>query len=171
MPPLAAAPAVVGGTAAAGGISAATVATYAAVAAAGVTAYSTIQQGKYQQQMAEYNAALAEREAETIEEASEFEEREARREGRKLKARQFMQFAKGGVVPTTGTPLLVREETEGEIERSIRLKKYGFGLQYSRALSDAKMQRMIGKSRSRASRWSAGTSLLTGAYRVASIRP
>lgn len=148
---------------------AAAIATDIAITAAVVGATSQIQQGKYQQQMAEYNAALKEREAETITEASEYEEREARRAGRKLKAKQFMQFAKGGVLPTTGTPLLVREETEGEIERNIRLKKYGYGLQYSRAMSDARLQRMMGKSRSRASRWSAGTSLLTGGYRAASV--
>lgn len=149
---------------------AAQIAADVAISAAVVGATSQIQQGKYQQQMAEYNAALKEKEAETIEVASEYEEREARREGKKLKARQFMQFAKGGLVPTTGTPLLVREETGGEIERNIRLKRYGYGLQYSRALSDASRQRMIGRSRSRASRWSAGSSLLTGASRVSSIR-
>jgi hypothetical protein len=144
-------------------------ATIATVTAASVGAYSSIQQGKAAEQAGKYNAELAARQAENIKEASEYEEREARIEGRKLRARQLVQFAKGGVVPGAGTPLLVQEETAARTERDIMLQKYGYGQQYVRSLSEAKMQRMMGKSKSRASRWQAGSSLLTGAYRAASI--
>lgn len=140
-----------------------------ALATAAVSATSQIQQGKYQQEMAEYNAALATQEAETVKEAGEYEEREARIEGRRLRAKQLLQFAKGGVVPTTGTPLIVGKKTAVDIEKDIQLQRYGYGLQYSRTLSRARLERMKGKGARRASRWAAGTSLLTGAYRASSV--
>ena len=140
-----------------------------ALVAAGTSAYSQYQTGKFQEEMGEYNAALARQEAESIEEAGEFEQRETRAEGRRFRARQLLQFAKGGVVPTTGTPLLVGQETVADIAKDIKLQKYGFGLQKSRILSRAKQERQKGKYASRAGAWQAGTSLLTGAYRASSI--
>ncbi len=166
--PAAAAPAA-GAAAATTASTAATVATYAAIAAASYTAYSTYQQGKYQEDLYKDQAAQSVREGEQITEASRFEEREARIEGRKLRARQYLQFAKGGVVPGTGTPLLVGEETAVDIERDIQRGKYGFGLESQRKYFEAGIQRKKGKAASRAARWQAGGSLLTGAYRVASI--
>ncbi len=151
------------------GMTAAQAATNAALIAAGVGTYSSIQQGEIAEQTGKYNAELATRDAQTIKEASAFEEREARVEGRKLRARQLLQFAKGNVVPSGGTPLLVQEETAARTARDITLQKYGYGLQYSRSMSQAKLSRMMGKSKSRASRWQAGSSLLTGAYRASSI--
>lgn len=162
--------AAAGGAAAGGGAStAATIATYATIAAAGTTAYMAVQQGKAAEQQGKYQAELAARDAESIKEASEFEERQGRIEGRQLRARQLLQFAKGGVVPGTGTPLLVQQETAAKTRRDITLQKYGYGLAYGRSMSQAKMARMMGKSKSKASRWQAGSSLLTGAYRASSI--
>lgn len=146
---------------------AATVAATAAVAAAGTTAYMSYQQGKVAEQQGEFQAALMEREGETFKEASEYEERASRIEGRKLRARQLLQS--GGLVPGAGTLGLIGEETAAKTARNITLQKYGYGLQYTRSMSQAKLQRMMGKSRSRASRWQAGSSLLTGAYRASSI--
>lgn len=137
--------------------------------ATGIGAYSSVQQGKSQRMMAEFEAERLAAEAKTTEEASEYEERQSRVEGRQLKARQLLQFAKGGVVPGAGSPLLVQEETSAEVLRNINLQKYGYGLQTSRFMSESKLQKMMGKSRSRASRWQAGSSLLTGAYRASSI--
>lgn len=156
-------------TGAATAAQAATTAAVTAIGAAGFSAYGQIKQGLFQERMAKYNAKLAAQEAETIKEASEYEQRQARKEGRKLKAQQFVQFAKGGVVPTTGTPLLVREELAEDVEKDIRMMGYGYGIRRSRALSESKLQKMKSKGMSRAARWQAGTSLLTGAYRVASI--
>ncbi len=158
-----------GGAAAAGGITAAQVATYATIAAAGYTAYSTYQQGQYQEDLYKQQAGLSIQEAEQIQEASRYEEAESRAEGRKLRARQFLQFAKGGVVPGTGTPLLVAEETAADIERDIKKQKYGYGLESQRKYFEADLYKKKGKAASRAARWGAGTSLLTGAYRTASI--
>ncbi len=145
------------------------VAVIAAVAGAGVSAYSAIQQGKIAEQTGKFNAALASQEAETIDISQEFEERETRVAGRKLRARQLLQFASGGVVPTTGTPLLVQRETGADVEKEIGRQKFGFGLQKQRAFSRGRFAKAQGKALSRASRFQAGSSLLTGAYRVGSI--
>ena len=140
-----------------------------ALTTAAVSATSQYQQGKFQEEMGEYNAALAKQEAESVKEAGEFEERETRVEGRRIRARQLLQFAKGSVVPTTGTPLLVGQETQADIEKDIKLQRYGYGLQYSRTLSRGKLASKEGKYAKRAGAWQAGTSLLTGAYRASSI--
>ena len=142
---------------------------YTAVAAAGTSAYMSYQQGKASEQENKYNAELAVREAETVKEASEYEERQTRIEGRQLRARQLLQFAKGGVVPGTGTALLVRSQTAAKTEQNIAMQKYGYGLQQTKSMSQAKLYKMMGKSKSRASRWQAGSSLLTGAYRASSV--
>ena len=155
--------------AAAGTSTATTVAAYAAIAAAGVGAYSSIQQGRAAEEAGKFQAGLAAQEVEDLDVAKEFEERDLREEGRKLRARQLLQFAKGGVVPGTGTPLIMAEDTAEQVERDIGRMKYGYGLQQRRALSRGALARAEGKSQKRASRWSAGSSLLTGAYRAGSI--
>lgn len=146
-----------------------TTAAVAATAAGGYAAYGQYQQGKYAERMHKANAALAAQEAEEVKKASEYEERTARIEGRKEKARHLLQFATGGVVPTIGTPLIYQAEAGAKIEKDISLQRYGYGLRYSRAKSEERLQRMMGKTKRKAARWQAGTSLLTGAYRVSSI--
>ena len=147
--------------------SAATMATYATIGAAGVGAYSSIQQGRIAEQQSKFQAGLYGQEAESIDKATEFEEREMRVEGRKLRARQLLQS--GGTVPGTGTNLLVGIDTAKDVEKDIHTMKYGYGLQRRQAYSQAALARMSGKSQKRASRWNAGSSLLTGAYNVGSI--
>ena len=162
MPPAAAA-----ATTATTASTASTVATYAAIAAASVGAYSSIQQGKQAEAMGKYQAGLYGQEAESTDKAMEFEERDMRVEGRKLRARQLLQS--GGTVPGTGTNLLVGAETAKDVEKDIHTMKYGYGLQKRQAYSQAALARMRGTSQKRASRWQAGSSLLTGAYRAGSI--
>lgn len=140
-----------------------------AIAGAGVSAYSSIQQGKIAEGQAKFQEELAGREAESVDVSQEFEERATRVEGRKLRARQLLQFASGGVVPGVGTPLTVGKETARDIEEDIGAQRFGFGLQRSRALSRGKLAKARGKAATRASRLQAGTSLLSGAFRAGSV--
>lgn len=133
----------------------------------GTMAY--IEQSKAVKQQGQYQQALALREAEITEEASEHEERGARRDAKKLKARQLVQYAGGGVVPSVGTPLKVISDTQAEIEADIGLQRYGYGLQAGRLRSRADMERRLGRSKSRAYRYQAGSTLATGVYRTASL--
>lgn len=150
-------------------VTATTLAADAAIATAVMAGMSYSQQARSQRQQGEYQSQLAQREAEITAEASEHEEREARRDAKKLRAKQLVQFAGGGVVPSTGTPLKVISDTQAEIEADIGLQRYGYGLQAGRLRSRAEMERRLGRSKSRASRYKAGTSLATGAYRTTSL--
>ena len=145
------------------------VATIAAITAASVSAYSALQQGKAAEQAGKFQAELAAQDVAAIDTESEFEQRDLRVEGRKLRARQLLQFAKGGVVPGTGTPLLVAEDTAAEGEKDIGRQRYGYGLQKRSAYARGSLAKREGKSAKRASRWQAGSSLMTGGYQAASI--
>ena len=135
----------------------------AAILASGISAYSTLQQGQFAAGMADYNAKVMAQEAESTEEAGEYETRDMRREKRMLIAKQLTSFAKGGVVPSAGTPLNLGAKTAGLAEMDIRMTQYGYGLSASQALSRGRIEKAYGKSQKRASRWQAGTTLLTGA--------
>lgn len=150
-------------------VTATTLAADAAIATAVMSGMSYSQQARTQRQQGKYQSAFAQREAEITAEASEHEEREARRDAKKLREKQLVQFAGGGVVPSIGTPLKVIKDTQAEMEADIGLQKYGYGLQAGRLRSRAEMERRLGRSKSRASRYMAGTSLATGAYRTASL--
>lgn len=140
-----------------------------ALSAGAYGAVGTYQQGKYAEQQSKYQQQLDLREAEITEEASEYEERESRRDARRLRERQLVQFAGGGVVPSTGKPLKVISDTQAEIGADIGLQKYGYGMQAGRLRGRAEMEKRLGRSKKRASRYYAGTSLATGAYRTASL--
>lgn len=151
------------------GMTAAQLAANVAIATAVASGMSYQQQSQFQKQQGRFQTQLAQREAEETEKASEYEQRESRREAKRLKAKQLVQSAKGGVVPSTGTPLKVISEEQARYEADIGLERYGYGLQRGRFLSRAQMEKRLGRSKSRASRYMAGTSLATGAYRTASL--
>ena len=134
----------------------------AALIAAGLSAYSSVQQGKFAQQTAEYEAKVYQQEAESIKAGAEYETREMRREKRQLLASQLVAQAKGGIVPGAGTPLELRSKTAADIERDILLTQFGYGLAESQALSRAGMAKVYGKTQRRASLWQAGITLATG---------
>ena len=140
-----------------------TVAADAAIIAASVSAYSTYQQGKYAEQMGEYNLQAAQSEAESAEVSSEYETRKKQIEGRKLLARQLVSYAKGGVVPSAGTPLKMQEQTAVDIRRDIEETRYGYQLYGKQVLSRGYMDKWYGKQQKRASLWSAGATALSGA--------
>ena len=145
------------------------VAVVAALASSAISAYSAHQQGKAAEQMHKYNAELAAREAQAVDEASDRDERQSRVEARQLRARQFLQFAKGGVMPGSGTPLLIQQETAAEQEKDIAVQRYKYAQQYSRHMGESSLQKMMGKSKSRAGRWQAGSSMLSGVSRAAAL--
>jgi len=128
---------------------------------------------------ADYNASLAAREAE-MEAALE------RREGRKLIGAQLARYAAAGV-STTGTPLLVMEETADEVELSALLLEHQgeleawsyrseaaqkrteaslttmLGITDADALrAGAEIQRLRGEAAQKTSRLQAGSTLLSG---------
>ena len=98
-------------------------ATIAILAGGGMQAYGQYQQGKAaeaqgkaEQQIAEYNAKLKERQGAAELERARAQATQFEKEGEVLKGEQIVGFAKGGVLTTEGTPALLLEETAAELE-------------------------------------------------------
>jgi hypothetical protein len=127
------------------------------IAGAAISAGGAIQQGaaaaqqaKLQQDILEQNAKLAERQAKAEREAAEDAAQVFEKEGKRITGAQRVAFARGGVLATEGTPLLVLAETvqdleedrlnilrEGYLRGSFR-ESEAFGLRYQGAAARAR---------------------------------
>ncbi|EIP99319.1 hypothetical protein OpiT1DRAFT_03833 [Opitutaceae bacterium TAV1] len=140
-----------------------------ALAGSGVAAYSSYQQGKAQERLSDYNAALAQQEAATAERDAKVLANRQREENDRLMARQRALFAKSGVVGTTGTPLLVQADqaVQGEMA-AMDVERTG-NIEAGRYRQQAVLDRMQGKSARRAGLLGAGSSLLGGISQAAGV--
>jgi hypothetical protein len=91
------------------------------IAGTGLTAYSQYQQGKTAAEQAkqeaawmDYNAKVAEQEAEAERQATDFEFTQHTRAAKQLKARQRALIGKSGVT-MEGSPLLIAEDTAAQL--------------------------------------------------------
>jgi hypothetical protein len=120
------------------------------------------EQSKREQELANYNAEIKDREAKallarSLEEAEQFGE-----QGRRLQAEQKVSYAKGGVLSSEGTPSMLLEETERNLEAD-RMKIINEGyLNQSFAQSQAMGMRYEGMS-ARARGRNAKTGAMIGA--------
>ena len=167
-----AAAAAAGSAAAAGGTAAATTAasswlTYASMAAAlagaGVSAYSSIQQGKSAQAQAEYNAKQAEAQAADAQLRGGIAANQKRQEVRRAVAAQQTQLAANGVETSSGSALSLMSDTsrEGELDAQTAYAnaiREAYGYQ-----SQATSYRFSGKSAMSNAYGQATGSLLSGA--------
>lgn len=158
----------------------------AATAAVGsaVSAAGAIQAGRDQKQAHEYNAQIADRnaEAERINaERVEFLEtarvEKFRREYADFADAQRMAFAANNVSAATGTPLLLALQSEREAETEIRNNLYNIKLgkqaREEAALNqelEGRLQRMYGRRAQSAATMQAGQSLLSGASNIFRIQ-
>jgi len=145
------------------------------VVGGGLQAYGQYQQGKAaeaqgkaEQQIAEYNAKLKEKQAAAELERARAQATQFEKEGEALKGEQIVSFAKGGVLTTTGTPALLLEETAAELEADrMAILREGFlgrsfregeaeGLRFEGRAAKAR-----GKNIKTASMYQAGGTLLT----------
>ncbi|MCF7811450.1 hypothetical protein K9N50_10735 [bacterium] len=123
---------------------------------------SQMQQGKEQNKWNQYNAAVAERDAEAARQSAEYEAALKRREGEKLLSRQRALYGKAGVT-FKGSPLMLMEETAADIEMDALMIERTGKLTASRYGEEATLSRMKGTSAQKAGYYGAGTTLLTGA--------
>jgi len=137
-------------------------------AAAGMGALQSLQAGKDAKAWSEYNAAVLEREAEMARQNAALEAEQQRKAGERMKGAQRAAFAKAGVDVGSGSPLDVLAETAAETELAVSTIKWAGEQQARRAISAAEASRMKGDAAKRASYWGAGTTLLSGASRMAS---
>lgn len=128
-----------------------------------VSAYSQYQQGKAQQANHEYNAQLAENQAEQ----GQMEARENAKRGWKNNEEQLAsvraRMANEGAVGNQGAPLAVMGDIAGELELNVQDAYRGAQIQRTNLYQSAKISRREGKSANKAGKLMAlGTLIKTG---------
>ncbi len=150
------------------------------IAGAAISAAGAIQQGaaaaqqaKLQQEILEQNALLAERRAKAERDAATDAARVFEKEGKRISGAQRAAFARGGVLATEGTPLLVLAETVRNLEEDrLNILREGFlrgGFRESEAFGlrfQGAAARARGEAAEKGSFLAAGGSLLTGFSRT-----
>jgi len=139
----------------------------AAVAGAGVAAYSSYESGRQQDKVAESNARMAEYQAKQAKQAAEVRASQYAREAKRRMSSIRAGYAASGVATTEGTPLLVLMESAEEVAKDeLRIKRGGEQTAW-KLLNEANIQRLAGKSAAEKGALGAGASLLGGAARTA----
>lgn len=150
--------------------------TIALIAGIGLTAAGEVQAGrvgaaeaKSAQAIANYNAAVQEREATAIEARTGLEQRRQTEEAARGMGRLRAAFGIAGVVPTAGTPLQIQARQASEFEMENLMIGYRGVTEAARARSAAELERTQAKiygykakTVRRAAYLKAGTTLLTG---------
>ena len=141
----------------------------AAVAGAGVAAYSSYESGRQQDKVAESNARMAEYQAKQAKQAAEVKATQYAKEAKRRMASIRAGFSSSGVSTTEGTPLLVLMESAEEAAKDeLRIRRGGEQAAWG-LLQEANIQRLKGQSAAQQGALAAGASLLGGAARVAKV--
>lgn len=126
-------------------------------------------QAKSAQNIANYNAAIQEREAKAIKQKTAFEQRREVERVARVKSALRAKLAGSGARMDIGTPLMLQEEQAAELELENLLIGYEGRIGAQRAKSQAELDRLQGriyrqkgKAARKASYLKAGTTLLTG---------
>ncbi len=157
----------------------------AIIAGTAIGAYAKIEAGKQaerdakaQQVLANRNALIAEQQAKAALERAKEEAKQFEKEGEALLGEQQVALAKGGVLTTIGTPAILIEETEKELEADkLAILKEGFlaesfGLSQAENLRfEGRIARARGKAAKSGSRLAAAGSILSGLGTAAAISP
>jgi len=144
-------------------MAAATIMAVAAVAGAAVSAYGMVRQGQYQSAANEYNAQIAERDAEAARRKAALDADASERKFKSLLGRQRALYAKAGVDITEGSPLLTMTFQAEEAERDRQAILYSGKTAEQSDLDRAKLFRFTGSNASTASYIGAGSTFLTSA--------
>lgn len=139
-----------------------------AVASAAYSANQSHQQGKYQAGVAEYNASLAENEAQQIQAKSAEEENTQRRKTAELLSKQRAQLGASNVDLSSGSALQLQEDTEvlGEAD-ALRIRS-NYDNQVASSLAEADLSRSDGAFAESAANSAVAGSILGGISGVAS---
>jgi len=140
-----------------------------AVAGAGYSAYSSVQQGKATEKLNNYNAQLAEQNANTAQRDASIQANAVRQRNAFLAARQRTAYAKAGVVGDTGSPLTVEAEQAGYLEMGALDTQRTGDIQAANLRQQATLDRMSGKIARTAGNMNATASILQGTASAASI--
>lgn len=131
---------------------------YIAMAASAV---GSMQQGQSQASAANYNAAVAERDAQAAIDKAAYDEEIHREEVKSLLSKQRAAIGASGV-DFKGSPLLVLLDTVEKGELDALAIRYGGQIEAERHMSSAAISRAQGSQAKTSSLLGAGTSLLSG---------
>ena len=130
----------------------------AIVGGTGLSAYSTLEEGKQAAEMGKITQQQAEAEATAVEQAGQYEAREKRKEAQRFKASQIAQVGvQGGIL--TGSKLLLVAESVGEYEMDALVIERNYGLEAGRLRSAGALAAYQGRLARRAARVRAFTNI------------
>jgi len=140
-------------------------ATAVSIIGTAVGAVGSIAQGQQQQEWANYNAAIAQQQAQTAKATAEWEATQKRKETERLLGKQRALYGVAGVT-YEGSPLELMAETaaEGELD-ALMLERTG-KIREQKYMSEAELTKMKGQQAATAGYFGAGTTLLTGASKL-----
>jgi hypothetical protein len=127
-----------------------------------LSAAGDIQEGKAIRQAEEINAQLAEQDADLQEQVARARAGETREEARRTRAAQRARFAKAGIDPDQGSPLLLQAETLEQGEKAALQEEFFGSAGASRFRTEAAQRRAAGAFAEKRGRFKAGQTLLTG---------
>jgi hypothetical protein len=122
--------------------------------------HGQLQQGKQEQQMFEYNAAINRQRSELVRQAGNLKIQQMQRERKSFGKKQTALYAKAGVA-LTGSPLQVLSDTASQLELDILVEDYNTRLEIMNQNSEAQMNSLRGNMAVNASRTAAFSTLLT----------
>lgn len=137
-----------------------------AIVSTAFTANQQIQQGKYQKGVADYNAAVAENEAQEVRKAGVESENLQRRRTAELLSKQRAQLGAANVDLSSGSALQLQEDTQtaGEVD-ALRIRS-NYDAQVASLQTGAGLTRNQGEFAEQSGRTSATGTLLQGASTV-----
>jgi hypothetical protein len=140
-----------------------------AVLGAGYSAYSSYQQGQAQGKLNDYNAALADQQAQTTQRDAAIQANATRRQNARILAKQRAGFAANGIDASTGSPLLVESEQAGYLEMGALETQRQGSIEAGRLSQQAVLDRMAGKNARVAGTMNATATALSGAGNAAAM--
>jgi len=123
--------------------------------------YAAMQQGKYEQGVANYNARLAENEAQRERNIGTEEENKQRRAAAEMLSQQRAQIGASGVDISSGSAMNLQQDTITLAEVDARRIRTNYDYAYQAKQNEAKLQRAQGKAAAQAGRNAFMGSLLT----------
>ena len=130
------------------------------VASAGLSIFGTLQQGRQEQQLHEFNATVAQQKAQLAEISGGINKTRLRRQQRKFESAQTAGFAAAGV-RASGTPMQVKADSLAQFEFDIMIEDFNTRVAVLNATSEAELSRLRGSQARTASFINAGSTLLS----------
>lgn len=131
----------------------------------------TIKQSQAAAAGEEYNASVAEAQAQAVGISSKYEQNKVSREKRQALSRQRALYAKSGVIIDEGSPLAVMADTATQYEMDINALKYNAAVQQNLLNTEADYRRQVARRTRSAGYLSAGSTLLMSAASMGKMMP